>query len=251
MRWCGIGLLLPVEDVWPQLCSDEATLLSLLSGLSRDNILFWGVRVKGDESGRAARRQGTGVDSQVSEFLKELLDKAPDIIGKAAQSPLGLASLSVLVLGALAGFLFHKDAGKFKVAAFAMVVGAVLGFIALFVVPAHPPEPADNRYSPTDAASGTTLPASKGWAYFGAQDNNGKWFNKHFEVQSAGNRPPRSGDTIVTSIITNIRQGPIEDTADGWANQPKVGNAQAGDQFIVGRVVEVYPGFYWVEIRPL
>jgi hypothetical protein len=215
---------------------------------------FGDVRVKGDEPGRAGRRQGTVVGSQVSEFVKELLDKAPDIIGKAAQSPLGLASLSVLVLGALAGFLFHKDAGKFKVAAFAMVVGAVLGFIALFVVPAHPPEPADNRHSPIDAASGTTFPASKGWAYFGAQDNNGKWFETHFEVQSAGNRPPRPGDTIVvTRIPTNIRQGPIEDTAGGWALQPKIPgtNVKLGDQFIVDRVVEVYPKFYWVEIRQI
>jgi hypothetical protein len=223
-----------------------------VSVLSPDNILFWGGHVKGDDSGRAGHRQETGADSQVIEFLQKLLDKAPDIIGKAAESPLGLASLSVLVLGALAGFLFHKDPGKFKVAAFAMFTGTVLGFIALLVVPAHPPEPVNNRQRPLDTVSGTNLPTSKGWAYFGAQDDNGKWFDKHFEVQSAGNRPPRSGDTIVCSNIpTNIRQGPIEDTAYGWANQPQVGSANVGDKFIVEHVLEVYPKFYWVEIRPI
>ncbi len=32
-----IGVFLSVEDVWPQLCPGETTLLSLLSGLSRDD----------------------------------------------------------------------------------------------------------------------------------------------------------------------------------------------------------------------
>jgi hypothetical protein len=133
-----------------------------------------------------------------------------------------------------------------------MATAAWAVFIYLHpAVPAHPPEPANDRHSPTDTTTtGTIMPESKGWAYFGSQAN-GKWFDKHFEVQSAGNRAPRSGDTIVASIPTNIRQGPIEDTASGWANQPKVGSAKAGDQFRVDRVVEVYPGFYWVEIRPL
>ncbi len=37
--------------------------------------------------------------SHMGGILKKLIDKAPDIIGKAAQSKLGVASLSVLVLG--------------------------------------------------------------------------------------------------------------------------------------------------------
>jgi hypothetical protein len=43
---------------------------------------------------------------EMGDIFKEFLDKAPDIIDKAAQSPLGLAALSVLVLGIVGAFLF-------------------------------------------------------------------------------------------------------------------------------------------------
>jgi hypothetical protein len=50
----------------------------------------------------------------MGEILNELFNQGPDIIGKAAQSPLRLASLGILVLGAL-GFLLLRDAtGKLK-----------------------------------------------------------------------------------------------------------------------------------------
>ena len=77
--------------------------------------------------------------------VKEFLDKAPDIIDKAAQSPWGLAALSVLVLGIVGAFLFRNAAGKLKLAAFAMITGGFFGLIALVLIPSflwsQPPEP--------------------------------------------------------------------------------------------------------------
>ena len=66
----------------------------------------------------------------MGEIFKGFLDKAPDIIGKAAQSPLGLAALSVLVLGIVGVLLFRDAAGKLKLVAFAMITGGFLGFMA-------------------------------------------------------------------------------------------------------------------------
>ena len=62
-------------------------------------------------------------------ILKKRLDKAPDIIGKAAQSPAGLAALSVLVLGVVGVIFFHDDTGGLKLLAFAMMTGGFLGFL--------------------------------------------------------------------------------------------------------------------------
>jgi hypothetical protein len=78
----------------------------------------------------------------MGEFFKGLFDKAPDIIGKAAQSPLGLVALSVLVLGIVGVFLFRNAAGKVKLAAFAVITGGFLGFLALVVAFASNPNPA-------------------------------------------------------------------------------------------------------------
>jgi hypothetical protein len=81
----------------------------------------------------------------MGDIFKEFLDKAPDIIDKAAQSPLGLAALSVLVLGIIGAFLFRNAAGKLKLAAFAMITGGFFGFMALVLIPSflwsQPPEP--------------------------------------------------------------------------------------------------------------
>jgi tetratricopeptide (TPR) repeat protein len=74
----------------------------------------------------------------VGDFLKGLLDKAPDIISKAAESPLGLASLIVLVLGIVGAFLFRNVAGKLKLAAFAMITSGLLG---LFIFASNPKPP--------------------------------------------------------------------------------------------------------------
>jgi hypothetical protein len=76
--------------------------------------------------------------SEVGEIFKEFFDKAPDIIDKAAQSPLALASLIVLVLGVVGAFLFRNVAGKLKLAAFAMITGGLLG---LFIFASNPKAP--------------------------------------------------------------------------------------------------------------
>ena len=65
----------------------------------------------------------------MGEFFQGLFDKAPDIIGKAAQSPAGLAALSVLVLGVVGVIFFHDDTGGLKLLAFAMMTGGFLGFL--------------------------------------------------------------------------------------------------------------------------
>ena len=88
-----------------------------------------------------------------------------------------------------------------------------------------------------------------GWANFGVL-NNGKWTEKHFEISGAPSRAPRPGDIIVAKSSVNVRVAPIEDTPDGWQNQPKAGDPTViGYQYNVDRVLEVYPGFYWVEIQ--
>ena len=77
----------------------------------------------------------------MSEVFKEFVDKAPDIIGKAVQSPLGLAALSVLVLGIVGVLLFRKATGKLKLVAFAMITSGFLGFMALVFIFASNPKP--------------------------------------------------------------------------------------------------------------
>ena len=67
----------------------------------------------------------------MDEIFKALFDKAPDIIHEAAQSPLGLASLIVLVLGTLGFLLFRNAAGKLKLLALAMLAGNFLGLVGL------------------------------------------------------------------------------------------------------------------------
>ena len=75
--------------------------------------------------------RGSSGGSEVSEVFKEFVDKAPDIIGKAVQSPLGLAALSVLVLGIVVFLLFREAAGKHKLVAFMLITGGFLGLSSL------------------------------------------------------------------------------------------------------------------------
>jgi hypothetical protein len=75
----------------------------------------------------------------VGEIFKGFLDKVPNIIDKAAQSPLGVASLSVLVLGALGFLLFRQASGKLKLLALAMITGGFLGLVFIFASNPKPP----------------------------------------------------------------------------------------------------------------
>jgi hypothetical protein len=40
-----VAVFVPIDAIWPELRSDEATLLGLLASLSRDDTLFWCARV--------------------------------------------------------------------------------------------------------------------------------------------------------------------------------------------------------------
>jgi hypothetical protein len=77
-------------------------------------------------------REGVQRGFEMDEFFKGLLDKAPDIIGKAAQSPLGVASLIVLGVCVLAFLLFRDAAGNLKLEAFAIT--CVVGILVLVVI---------------------------------------------------------------------------------------------------------------------
>lgn len=74
--------------------------------------------------------------------IKALFEKAPDIIHEAAQSPLGVASLSILVLGVLVFLLFRGAAEKLRLFALATITASLLGFVALVFVFASNPTPA-------------------------------------------------------------------------------------------------------------
>src|SRR5271169_4219837 len=49
-----VSVFVPVDAIWPGLRSDEATLLGLLAGLSRDDTLFWSARVNTTVTGHGA-----------------------------------------------------------------------------------------------------------------------------------------------------------------------------------------------------
>jgi hypothetical protein len=73
----------------------------------------------------------------MDQFFKGLFDKVPDIIG-AVRSPLGLASLIVLVLGLVGAFLFRNVPGILKLPAFAMIT---VGLLGLFIVASNSTRP--------------------------------------------------------------------------------------------------------------
>jgi len=81
--------------------------------------------------------------------MKDALDAAPAIITSAAQSPLGLLALAVIVLSVLAYLFFGRASERARVAAFVLlVVGAAgLGFALLRGQPvpstADDPRPSD------------------------------------------------------------------------------------------------------------
>jgi tetratricopeptide (TPR) repeat protein len=84
----------------------------------------------------------------MNEVFKELFSKASDIIREAAQNPLGLASLSALILGALGLFLFRSAAGKLKLLALAMITAGLLGLTALVAIYASNPNPVSGPPQP-------------------------------------------------------------------------------------------------------
>jgi tetratricopeptide (TPR) repeat protein len=123
--------------------------------------------------------EGVRSSSEMDEFFKELFGKASDIIHEAGQSPLALASLGVLILGAL-GFLFFRDAtAKFKLAAFATIT---IGFIGLFVYANNPVRPQPDKVAAI-LAEGARL-------YFGGQTDQAR--AAYAEAVAAFNRSGNS-----------------------------------------------------------
>jgi tetratricopeptide (TPR) repeat protein len=74
----------------------------------------------------------------MGEVFKEFVDKVPAIIREAAQSPLALASLIVLVLGGVVAYLFRNTAGRQQLLAFAMII---VGLLGLFAFASNLPKP--------------------------------------------------------------------------------------------------------------
>lgn len=89
----------------------------------------------------------------MGDFFKGLLDKAPDIIGKAGESPLALAALCVLVFGVVGVLLFRSAAGKLKLLALAMIAVLALVFV-LTSNPKPPLPPQPRKSSPEKTALG-------------------------------------------------------------------------------------------------
>jgi tetratricopeptide (TPR) repeat protein len=89
----------------------------------------------------------------MEEFFGRLFDKVPGIIHEAAQSALGVTSLSILVLGGLGFFLFRKAPARLKVAAFAMLTSGLLGFTALVIVLVSNPNAVLNPPQPNNKGS--------------------------------------------------------------------------------------------------
>jgi hypothetical protein len=91
---------------------------------------------------------------EVGEIFREFFDKGPDIIDKAAQSPLALASLIVLVLGVAGSLLFRNVAGILKLAAFTMITGGLLGLFIFASNPKPPPSLPPDKNSPEKTTLG-------------------------------------------------------------------------------------------------
>jgi hypothetical protein len=125
---------------------------------------------------RHSRCAGGGLTGfEMGEVFKGLLDKASNIIGKAAENPLGLAALSVLVLGVVGVLLFRQAAGKLKLVAFAMITAGLLG---LFVFAANStkidtPEPKPISPEQTEQIARTRL-ADAERLYFAGQNDQAR-----------------------------------------------------------------------------
>jgi hypothetical protein len=81
-------------------------------------------------------------------LLKQLIQSAPEIIAKAAQSPLGILALLILVVGTLAVIFFWQAPVAVRVSMFVIIFGGACAFGYAVVreippVPPPPPPPVD------------------------------------------------------------------------------------------------------------
>jgi len=83
------------------------------------------------------------------ELLKQLIEHAPDIIEKAAQSPLGIFALMILVVGVLAVLFFERAPVRVRVFIFVLIFGGVSAF-GVAVVREIPSSPTPALQPPAD-----------------------------------------------------------------------------------------------------
>ena len=76
-------------------------------------------------------------------LLEQLIKSAPEIISKAAQSPLGILALMILVVGVLAVLFFQQAPVAVRVSIFVLILGSACAFGVAVVreIPPPPPPP--------------------------------------------------------------------------------------------------------------
>lgn len=102
---------------------------------------------------------------------------------------------------------------------------------------------------PNEGPRTPTLPSPTiiGWTFFGAYDSSA-WLQKNFDGGTGRWGAPQRRDIIVATKDVNVRVGPIQRLQDKWTNQPTSGTLKTGDAVTVQSVIQVTPGFYWMEV---
>jgi hypothetical protein len=83
--------------------------------------------------------------------LEQLIARAPEIIEKAAQSPLGIFALMILVVGVLAVLFFQRAPVQVRVVIFSLIFGGVVAFG--FAIAREIPQVDNHRSTPTPEPS--------------------------------------------------------------------------------------------------
>ncbi len=82
--------------------------------------------------------------------MEPVAENAPEIIEAAAQSPLGILALLVLVVGVVAVVLFRNSPDAVKMACFSMIFAGAAGFGLVVLVQAAPSQDAPPSIGPAD-----------------------------------------------------------------------------------------------------
>jgi hypothetical protein len=181
--------------------------------------------------------------------MKDALDATPGIIASAAQSPLGILALTIIVLSVLAYLFFGGASERVRVGAFALLfVGAAgLGYA---ILRAHQPAPAPK------AVTGTPPPPPKAVTIELPVEREGDAVRVAAKQILAGDAPPpgtvtfrfvkQTGKNPVDVEIQRARDGAKITTSghiqanDEWRSQTKALRDLAGERL---RIFRWAPGF--------